>query len=635
MSNASTDPLSRPGGDMTRRVLGWMLLISVVPLLIMAFQGYHCGMQAIVEKTHDHLLSIMNSRRALVLTWLDQRMSEMDVIASSPSVARCCAHFADLSEEEIDIEVTAMLRSVLDRVDAYDSLQVLGHDETLIARVDRDGTAPAAPLDPAFLARVHDSDRFQTSEPVLDSRGQVTVALGRTLAHGVSSSGKVRAGTILATLNLSRGLDPLLQDRAGMGETGKVFLLALLRAADVPTADGRPAAGPAYARMITEPFGGEPRVAMRAPLPPVYHTVAGNDPRANAEYEDYRGRTVWARSGSLMPTLNWTLVVEQDTSEALAWLNRLIFRVTLTGTITLIALAATAYWISNRLGLPLRVLARVAQQVSAGDTEERVGPLAGAEAEEVRRAFNKMLDELQEKQKELVRTATLAGVGELSSSIVHEMRNPLSSIKMNLQALRHEFEGDPANRELAAIAEAQVRRLEHMLDDLLQYGRPIEVRPEPALFEELAKAAILVVGEQARSKRVRIETKDRLLKSPLRVDREQMCRALTNLIANAIQAAPPGSTVTIHAHKESLYADTAIIDVEDAGPGLSNEAIERVFKPFFTTKQNGTGLGLANVRKIVELHGGKVSACNRTEGGACFSMRLPLVKEGFRENPGY
>jgi signal transduction histidine kinase len=335
-----------------------------------------------------------------------------------------------------------------------------------------------------------------------------------------------------------------------------------------------------------------------------------------------------------MPKLNWTLVVEQDTSEALAWLNRLIFRVTLTGAITLVVLTAAAYWISNRLGQPLRVLARVAQQVSAGNTGERVGPLAGAEAEEVRRAFNKMLDELHEKQKELIRTATLAGIGELSSSIVHEMRNPLSSIKMNLQALKHEVDDDAANRELAAIADAQVRRLEHMLDDLLQYGRPLEVRPEPARFEELAKAVIAVVGEQARAKQVRIETKDRLLKSPLRVDREQMCRALTNLIANAIQATPPGSTVSVVAHKESLYADTAIIDVEDSGPGLSEEAIDRVFKPFFTTKQNGTGLGLANVRKIVELHGGKVSARNRAEGGACFSIRLPLVKEGDREDSG-
>jgi len=604
-------------GDLTRRVLAWMLLLSIVPLLIMAGQGYHCGKQAIVEKTNDHLLSIMNSRSALVSTWFDQRSSELDILASSPSVARCCAHFADLSEEEIDREVTAMLRSVLNRVKAYDEIAVLARDGSVIADVargERSGlTAPSSP----FIETINKHGGFQIHRPELNSDGRVTMDIGHCMQDGVTP-----AGMILARLNLTAALDPLLQSRAGMGETGKVYLvwknwLQLMpsnRSIDIlPT------------RIMTEPFAQGERIALRT-VPPKIVTAPGPDtPARSLTYSDYRGHEVWAQATVVKP-FNMLLVVEQDTSEALAWLNTLLFRVGLTGIVTIIVLIVVSLWISRRLGEPLRVLARVAQQVRSGATEERVGPLHGAEADEVRKAFNQMLDELAAKQRELVRTATLASIGELSSSIVHEMRNPLSSIKMNLQSLKREVEADPANRELAGIADAQVRRLERMLDDLLQYGRPIEVRPEPVAFEDMLKSVGAVVSEQARAKQVAIKPQDEMLGAKLLVDPEQMCRALTNLLVNAIQAAPAGGTVTVRARKDALWGHVGFIDVIDSGQGLSDEAKERVFSPFFTTKETGAGLGLANVKKIVELHGGAVTAANAAGAGALFTIRLPLAQ---------
>lgn len=591
-------------GVLTRRVLAWMLLLSVAPLLFMGWQGYHCGQQAIIEKTQDHLHSIMNSRAALVSTWFDQRYSELDVIASSPSVARCCAHFADLSEEEIDREVTAMLSSVVRRVNTYDEIAVMAKDGSVVADVTVDGVRTSLQGGDPFVQAVRQSDTFVVGSPELNESGSVTMRVGRRIQQGGA-----HAGVIIATLNLTRGLDPLLQSRAGMGETGKVYLM---------WGDDTPA-------IMTEPFARGERVALRVSPPQFLFTHGKHVPDEHLEYTDYRKKEVWARAARIYP-FNFVLVVEQDRSEALAWLHRLIYRVTVTAALTTLVLVAVAFWISRRLGEPLRVLAHVAQRVRGGATDERVGPLHGSEAEEVRKAFNQMLDELRDKQRELLRTATLATVGELSSSIVHEMRNPLSSIKMNLQALKREVENDPSNRELAGIADAQVRRLERMLDDLLQYGRPIDVRPEPSSFTALVESVKSVVGDQARSKNVAVEVHDELMKSQLAVDQEQMCRALTNVVANAIQAAPPGGKVIIRARKEGLWSDVGYVEVADNGPGLSSEALERVFTPFFTTKEGGTGLGLANVKKIVELHGGTVSAANRTEGGAIISMRLPLVR---------
>lgn len=598
-------------GDLTRRVLAWMLVLSVVPLLIMAGQGYHCGKQAIVEKTNDHLLSIMNSRSALVSTWFDQRFSELDVVASSPSVARCCAHFADLSEEEIDREVTAMLRSVLNRVKSYDEIAVVGRGGTVIADVSRVGHTDLASPGSPFVALLKDREGFQMDRPVLNTEGMITMSIGRRIPDGM----------VLAKLNLTVGLDPLLQSRDGMGQTGKVYLVWETKDPYSRTAvQGLDLPSP----ILTEPFAGGERVALRVASPAAV-TANGAANGGALTYVDFRGNQVWARA-TRVPPYPMLLVVEQDSSEALAWLNTLLWRVGATASITVMALVIVALWISRRLGEPLRVLARVAQQVRTGATDERVGPLHGTEAEEVRKAFNQMLDELAAKQRELVRTATLASVGELSSSIVHEMRNPLSSIKMNLQSLKREVEADPANRELAGIADAQVRRLERMLDDLLQYGRPIEVKPEPIAFGDLMDSVSAVVVEQARARQVTIETHDELRNARLMVDPEQLCRALTNLIVNAIQAAPPGGTVIVRARRETRWGGLAFVDVVDNGKGLTDEAKERVFSPFFTTKETGAGLGLANVKKIVELHGGIVTASNTNGGGAVFTMQLPLAE---------
>ena len=241
----------------------------------------------------------------------------------------------------------------------------------------------------------------------------------------------------------------------------------------------------------------------------------------------------------------------------------------------------------------------------------------------MRQAFNQMLDELSDVQKRLVQTATLATVGELSSSIVHEMRNPLSSIKINLQALHKKVEGDANHEELAQIASQQVGRLEEMLRDLLQYGRPVEFRTVSTPFSKVYKETLNVIGDMAESKKVRIDLEDLLGSARLSVDPELVCRALTNLAANAIQAAPPGGLVTVRVSADPAGAGQVIIEVIDNGSGLSPQALRGVFKPFFTTRKDGTGLGLANVKKIVELHGGTVSAYNRPENGAVFTVTLP------------
>ncbi|MHB1013939.1 MAG: sensor histidine kinase [Desulfurivibrionaceae bacterium] len=235
-----------------------------------------------------------------------------------------------------------------------------------------------------------------------------------------------------------------------------------------------------------------------------------------------------------------------------------------------------------------------------------------------------------EVERALAKTASLAAIGELTSSIAHEMRNPLSSIKMNTTAIQQKLgDGDAAFAELAAITCQQSLRLETMLNDLLSYGKPLQLNLGRSSFPALMQATLIAVAQEQKNRGVAVEVSNSLKDDlPLMIDAELFTRALSNLVLNAIQWSPLGGTVQVAARISSQagHKNQMVILVRDNGPGINPEKIGRLFQPFFTTRAGGTGLGLANVRKIVEYHGGTVTGENSPAGGgAVFTIYLPLL----------
>lgn len=231
-------------------------------------------------------------------------------------------------------------------------------------------------------------------------------------------------------------------------------------------------------------------------------------------------------------------------------------------------------------------------------------------------------------ERALAQTASLARIGELTASIAHEMRNPLSSIKMNIRTIEQEL-GDvnPAFYELASIARDQSLRLEVMLNDLLSYGKPLTPHMGLTTFAKLLECSLVAVEQERLDRDISIEVIDNLASVPLDMDRELMTRALSNLILNAIQWSPVGGKVFVSSRLSTGIEsrDLAVIEVRDTGPGLNKTKQHRLFQPFMTTRKGGTGLGLANVRKIVEYHGGSVMGENHVLGGALFCVTFPIV----------
>jgi signal transduction histidine kinase len=165
--------------------------------------------------------------------------------------------------------------------------------------------------------------------------------------------------------------------------------------------------------------------------------------------------------------------------------------------------------------------------------------------------------------------------------------------------------------------------------ELLDYGKPSVLRRAPTQLADVLRRAGRTCASLARDRKVTVEERLSGELPVLELDGARVEQAFENLLANAIQHSPPGSVVRIRADLDPEGPDPRIrCTVEDEGPGLREEDLGRLFEPFFSRRKGGTGLGLPIVRRVVEAHGGSVTAGNREGGGACFTVRLPAVREG-------
>ncbi|RKG79766.1 PAS domain-containing protein [Corallococcus exercitus] len=255
---------------------------------------------------------------------------------------------------------------------------------------------------------------------------------------------------------------------------------------------------------------------------------------------------------------------------------------------------------------------------------ELFAQLIGSALENVRhhRAAEARLAEVSRLQNELIASERLTVLGEAAGVVAHEVRNPLGAILNTVAVLKRESRLGPAGASAVEMLEEEAIRLEDIVRDLLDTVRPLEPRPRPVSLGELVHRALgqLVHGrEELPAPRVLFDEAPDVPDLP--GDETLLQLAVTHLMRNAIQASPRGGTVRVAVRR---VPEGVSLSVEDEGPGIAGLDPQRVFEPFFLTRANGRGLGLAIVRRVVLAHGGKVRAGARPEGGARFELVLPL-----------
>jgi two-component system sensor histidine kinase HydH len=224
----------------------------------------------------------------------------------------------------------------------------------------------------------------------------------------------------------------------------------------------------------------------------------------------------------------------------------------------------------------------------------------------------------------VLRAGELAEVGQIAAGLAHELRNPLTSIKMLVQIDRERAEASGLPAEDLFAIEQEIRRIEGRLNAFMDFARP--PRPERRLLDlvPVVDQTIALVGGRARKQRVELRFDRPEFPVLAQVDGEQVRQLLVNLALNALDVMPRGGILEIEL--ESPADGQVRLHVRDTGPGVEPKQLSRLFEPFFTSKETGLGLGLAVSQRIARDHGGSLRAENRPEGGACFSLHLPARK---------
>jgi signal transduction histidine kinase len=287
-------------------------------------------------------------------------------------------------------------------------------------------------------------------------------------------------------------------------------------------------------------------------------------------------------------------------------------------------------WIAARVSRPIEQLAHAAEEVAGGNWDVRVPPRGRDEVSVLARSFNHMTEQLQSQRDRLVQSERVAAWRELARRLAHELKNPLFPLQLTVENLVRARQLPPAEfdevfRESTATLATEIANLKTIIGRFSDFSK----MPKPELERIDAKDAVERVRalyETAASQAANTDAKIKMAVDvadtpmPLDADPELLHRALSNLVLNAMDAMPDGGVLTISAHPKG---ETVELRVADTGQGMTPEECERLFTPYYTTKQHGTGLGLAIVQSVVADHAGTIAVESPPGGGATFIITLP------------
>lgn len=282
-----------------------------------------------------------------------------------------------------------------------------------------------------------------------------------------------------------------------------------------------------------------------------------------------------------------------------------------------------------RFTKPVNDLLQAQRRVARGDLNFELEIQRRDEMGNLAQTFNEMVSalrrnsELEEKLREAERSAA---IGRLAAGIAHEIRNPLNFINLSMDYVRSHFapsEEGPSQQfdEMLASVKSEIARLNRLVTDFLSFGRPSDITLSSVEVQPLIEEVCAPARAQAAERGISIEIQSGGIIPPIQADPDRLKICFSNLIINAIQAMPGRGKIQIELYREGEMVQ---VSLTDDGPGIPESDLERIFEPYYSTKETGIGLGLAVTRKIILDHGGRIVASNTAGHGSSFVVALPL-----------
>jgi nitrogen fixation/metabolism regulation signal transduction histidine kinase len=304
----------------------------------------------------------------------------------------------------------------------------------------------------------------------------------------------------------------------------------------------------------------------------------------------------------------------------------------LVGGLGILVAVVASLWFAARVTRPVVSLAEAARRVAAGDLGAKVEVESSDELGELAASFNRMTEDLAQQKERTVQAERVAAWRELARRLAHELKNPLFPLQVTVENLMRAKQKSPEMfeevfHEGTATLLAEIDNLKTIIGRFSEFSKMPQPQRQPTQVNEVVRSVLRVFHAQLEEKNqiaVRTELADPL--PEISADPDLLHRALQNLVLNAIDAMPQGGELAI---RTATLGNRIEISVSDTGSGLAPEECERLFTPYYTTKQHGTGLGLAIVQSVVSDHGGKISVESTKEKGTTFRIELPYDFSAF------
>jgi signal transduction histidine kinase len=246
-------------------------------------------------------------------------------------------------------------------------------------------------------------------------------------------------------------------------------------------------------------------------------------------------------------------------------------------------------------------------------------------SQQMEEKIQKTTADLKKTEAQLIRSEKLASLGELAAGIAHEIRNPLTSINILIHSMAESLSSENIRREDLRVIEEEIERINEIIDQFLKFGKP-----SPPLFEKTHVVSILeetlqLLRLQIEKQKIHVEREYQLLPAVV-LDREQMKQVILNLVMNALQAMPEGGRLWLSV-QTSAEGRWIQIGIRDSGTGIPPKNMDRLFDPFFSTREGGIGLGLPIAHRIIDQHHGRIEVASTPQGGTLFALYLPVEQE--------
>ena len=325
-----------------------------------------------------------------------------------------------------------------------------------------------------------------------------------------------------------------------------------------------------------------------------------------------------------IPSLGWTVLIEQPTNEAYASATQLQSQLVIVISLALFVMISVGYLFGRSFIIPILTLKRATQRVASGDLEARVDITTGDEFSDLGEAFNTMANRLIELQENVKRQERQAMFGRVAAGLVHDLSHPIQNLGNSMRLLIREDLDDESRLSIRGTIERELEALKRFMDDLRNVVRPRPIERFP--LDVNTSVAEIVDPMRAEGERVGVTVEATYAPEALVIegDRFALGRVYRNLITNAIQATQPGGRVGVNTAR---LGDHIEITVTDTGSGIAPERLGAIFEDFVTTKRRGLGLGLAITKRIVEQLQGTIAVHSELGQGTSFTLRFPSVGE--------